>query len=72
MSRRQEETTPLMGGGGGGGDKYYFLNKQPGSEKAEVIESVPKGTSEDEFAPRILSDSVRACVAHTHTHTRVV
>ena len=62
-----KESTTLLSpsnASGANSSKYYFLNQAPSEsmnnagDGGEVIETVPQGASEDEFAPRILSRQV--------------
>lgn len=66
----QQETTPLLRssnvGGSESSSKYYFLNKSNedyaggasdlvrDGDGAQVVEQIPMGTSEQEFAPKYL------------------
>jgi len=54
------ETDPLLTNSGHSQSNYYFLNKE-GSFKGDSISAVeapPRGTSEEEFAPRYLGKHV--------------
>jgi hypothetical protein len=62
------ESAPLLPSnarGDSSSSKYYFLNKNlteisynDHAGATEVIENVPVGTTEDEFAPRVLTAAV--------------
>ena len=66
----RKENTPLLARNPSESSKYYFLGKssesyQGGTTNAvrdadgqQVVETVPEGTTEDEFAPRMLSELV--------------
>jgi hypothetical protein len=47
------------------GSAYYFLSKQGGADAdngVNVVEEMPAGAAEEEFAPRVLGPRVRMCV----------
>jgi hypothetical protein len=61
-----QENSPLLPQNGGESSVYYFENRRPGStssvrdsDGAEVTNGLPAGTSEEEFAPRVLGAKVR-------------
>ena len=63
MPGEQTPLVPPSNASGNGSSKYYFLNSTEGDPRSldggEEIETVPEGTTEEEFAPRVLSSNVR-------------
>ena len=76
-NNQDRESTPLIPPSPASGDnkstpsKYYFLNRgtatssaeeKNNDDRGEVFEAAPEGTSEDEFAPRVLSTLVSSTI----------